>query len=257
MARGKHAAGKPTRTHTPGLRIPPRDNEAAEAVLTSYRLESARVDDFTTEAEAEAWKDRLKRVVNWLVRHEIEPATGAKYDLRIRPKVYPCWQVDGDAVYQANEVDPDNLAQMEEGGHTVVQFWRVDYWAQPPQDRGFRKSGPDVIREAVTNSTSARGVAPPDTDSMPAQHQDPVPAPARRSVLYRRASLRLVRAVPAWSLITLDEAPGRDVRGLRRFCRLNNKLCCERLQWLWCEKQPNMLSMPEQRRGWVQGQRGG
>lgn len=219
MARGKHAAGK-TRTHTPGLRIPPRDNEAADAALDSYRIQAPKVDDFTTEDEAEAYKARIRAAVNWLNRHEVEnPSTGARYDLRIRPKIYECWQVDGDAVYRAHEINPDVIAEWEEDGHKVVHFWRVDYWAQAPQDKGFRKR-PDVLREAVTNSMRSQGHALPDTDRMPAkpeQPKEPVPPP-RRTVLYKRAGLRPGLAAPTWSVITADEAPGRDVRGLRRFC---------------------------------------
>lgn len=160
------AGGKPTRTHRPGLRIPPRPAEAID-VLSSFCIGEPVTQDFDNGAEAEEYARKIRAAHMWLRRHEDDPETGIRYDLRVSPKVYKGYLLpephgDGSYVVWAAEVDDELLPRWKGMHPDATEFWRVDFWAQPPQNKGFRNMSKDAFDAAVKNSAESRGIEAPD-----------------------------------------------------------------------------------------------
>lgn len=207
---------EPAGIRTPGSGMPrfPRDNEAVEALLETYRDGAPTADEFPTEAKAQAWKERLVKATRWLRTYEIQDyAAGTAYDIRATPKVERCIQVDSGKTYYDRQITDETVARLIAENHDVRVFWRVVYWAHAPHRKGFRATGKDTIRRAVENSTRSRGVALPNTPGMPARPEVPAeprpqPAQLRRTVLYRKPLLPRL-APSARAVITLEYLNGK------------------------------------------------
>lgn len=219
---------EPTRSDTSGSYIRPRDDAAADALLESYFDNEPKQKEFPAREQAEAWKNRLKKAVTWIRKHEIyDYATGETFEehFRATPKVDEIVRVDGNAEYPRSRIPDARIAQLRAENYHVEFFWRVSYWAHKPENRGFRASGKDTLRKAVENSARTRGRALPDTPGMPARpgiHPEPEPelepeidsAPAQlRRIVLHRQPLHAIPRAPAGSFITFEKPPGHRCPG--------------------------------------------
>lgn len=129
---------------------PPRIAE----VLRSYHEDRQFSIPCSTYEEALDVKRQLTRSVYHLNLWHENPATGKKWDIRVRPWLSEHWD-NGDGertLYKGMSAPP---------GAEI--YWKVNFHAHDPKDQGFRRMSKDQMEAAHRKSAQSRGVALPRT----------------------------------------------------------------------------------------------
>lgn len=167
----------PRKVRNPRSRKPDPPARAAHA-RRSYEENRSFSIKRDTEAGALAVKAEVTAAVYYLNRWEVDPKTGEKYDVRVRPYVTEHWKLgatewtfdkgtrkvprgwyDGDSHFTESGFHTDSVFKaLLRQNPAATHYWKATFCVRAPMRRGFRQMDKDALEQVHRKSAEARGI---------------------------------------------------------------------------------------------------
>lgn len=136
----------------PSSRRPPQPKRVPE-VLQSYYEDRQFSISCSTQEEALAVKREITSAVYHLNKWVVNPATGDKWDIRVRPWLSQHWRDDEGSEHTIIKYD-----KFSPPAEAKDVYWKVNFHVHDPKDQGFRTMSRSDVENAHKKSAKSRGV---------------------------------------------------------------------------------------------------